>query len=205
MSYMLARRTALFSAVVLIVSMVCGCQSSGGPRYSVGDLSATGFLSDYSKLVPISKTSFRYSNPKNSIGNYGRFMVDPVKVIFDAKATAEVGNWDDIEKLRSYMRKTIIETLEPRYDALDRFPGPGIARVRIALTNIEKSAPLKLGKVTMELEVVDSVSGEQVTALVESQERGVLLYGYDQWSGAKAIMDDWSRRFFDRLEEARGH
>jgi hypothetical protein len=198
----------------LIISILCsicfmvlyGCQSPGQTDQRYGQpLSSTGFLSDYSKLQPISQTSYRYVNPDKGIGNYGRFIIDKVEVIFDAKTKGEIKSWDDIEKLRSYMRKTVIDTLEPRYTAVERHPGPGVARVRIALTDIEMSAPLKLAKVSMELEVVDSQTGEQVAALIESQKKGVPLYGYDRWSGAKAIMDGWAKRFYDRLEESRGH
>ena len=57
----------------------------------------------------------------------------------------------------------------------------------------------------MEMELIDTQTGEQIGALVESQEKGVPFQGYDPWSGAKAIMDDWAKRFYDRLEEARGY
>ena len=62
-----------------------------------------------------------------------------------------------------------------------------------------------MGSVSMETELLDSISGEQIVALMESQKKGVPFYGYEPWSGAKAVMDDWARRFYNRLEEAHGY
>ena len=184
-----------------VVTMFSGCESSS----SSGELSATGFLSSYSGLRPITETSYRYVNPKYDLGNYARFIIDPVEVIFDQHTKGKVSSWDDLEKLRAYMRRTFVDTLEPRYTAVGTSPGPGVARIRIALTNVERSAPFKLGSVSMEVELLDTRTGEQIAALIESQEKGVPFYGYDPWSGAKTIMDDWAKRLYNRLEEAHGY
>ena len=190
---------SIYSLAVL--TMFSGCESSS----SSGELPATGFLSSYSGLRPISETSYRYVNPKYDLGNYARFIIDPVEVIFGQHTKSKVSSWDDLEKLRAYMRKTFVDTLEPRYTAVGTSPGPGVARIRIALTNVERSAPFKLGSVSMEVELIDTQTDEQIAALIESQEKGVPFYGYEPWSGAKAVMDDWAERFYNRLEEAHGY
>jgi hypothetical protein len=174
---------------------VAGCKSSSPSP-------PTGFLSDYSGLEPISATSRRYVNPRYDLSKYSSFIVDPVEVRF--KDRAAVGSWDEVEKLRAYMRRALIDVLEPRYTAIATKPGPGRARVRIALTNVERAAPLKMGGVSMEAELLDSQTGEQIAAVIESRQKGVPFYGYDPWSGAKAVMDGWAKRFYNRLEEARG-
>jgi hypothetical protein len=200
------KRDIRVSIFVLICSqaflvMFAGCKS---PTYPT-ELSATGFLSNYSGLKPISDTSYRYVNPKYNLGNYATFIIDPVEVIFSEQAKSMVKNWDDLEQLKGYMRRTFKRQLIGRYNPTATRPGPGVARIRIALTNVERSEPFKLGSVSMEMELIDTQTGEQIGALVESQEKGVPFHGYDPWSGAKAIMDDWAKRFYDRLEEARGY
>ncbi|MHC4497877.1 MAG: DUF3313 domain-containing protein [Planctomycetota bacterium] len=193
------KKTILFTLTALgLVTVLSGC----GPSSSTATVPPTGFLSDYSGLEAISATSRRYVNTKYDLSKYSSFIVDPVEVYF--KDTAAVGNWDDVEKLRAYMRRAVINALEPRYTAIVTKPGPGRARVRIALTNVERSAPFKLGGVSMEAELLDSQTGEQIAAVIESRQKGVPFYGYDPWSGSKAIMDDWAKRFYNRLEEARG-
>jgi len=190
---------SIYSLIVLV--MFTGCESPLASK----EITATGFLSDYSGLESISDTSYRYMNPKYDLGNYAAFIIDPVKVIFNKQTKAKVKNWDDLEKLRAYMRRAFINALIPRYNASATRPGRGVARIRIALTNIEKSAPFKLGSVSMEIELLDSQTGEQIGALVESQKKGVAFRGYDPWAGAKAAMDDWAQRFYNRLEEVHGH
>jgi len=187
---------------MVVLVMFAGC---GSPSQPV-EIPATGFLSDYSGLKPISPTSYRYVNPKYNLANYATFIIDPVEVKF-TKQTKEgtVGNWDELEQLRAYMHKTLVRQLIDRYDPTATRPGPGVARVRIALTNVERSAPFKLGSVSMESELIDTQTSGQIAALVESQEKGVPFYGYDRWSGAKAVMDDWAKRFYNRLEQARGY
>ncbi len=184
-----------------VLTILVGCESPP----TTAEMTVTDFLSNYSGLEPISDTSYRYVNPKYDLGNYGSFIVDPVKIIFNEQAKAKVKSWDDLEKLRAYMHRAFIDALEPRYHAVAIRPGPGVARIRIALTNVERSAPFKLGSVSMEVELLDTQTSEQIAALIESQEKGVPFYGYEPWSGAKAVMDDWAQRFYNRLEEAHGY
>jgi hypothetical protein len=183
--------------VIGTVAGLCGCGPSSPPAI----VPPTGFLSDYSGLEEISAASRRYVNPKYNLSEYSSFIVDPVQVYF--KDGTEAPGWDDVQRLRAYMRRAVIGTLEPRYTAVATKPGPGTARIRIALTNVERSAPFKLGSVSMEAELLDSQTGEQMAAVIESRRKGVAFAGYKAWSGARAIMDDWAKRFYSRLEEAR--
>ncbi len=193
--------TILILATLGSIVVLAGCDTPS----PIDEVPATGFLSDYSDLKRISPDSRRYINPKYNLGNYVSFIIKPVEIRFKEKTQAEIGNWDDLEKLKSYMRKTLIDTLEPRYNAAGTRPGPGTAIVRIALTNVEKSKPLRMGSVSMEMELLDPITSEQIAALVESQKKGVPFSGLYPWSGVKAVMDDWARRFYNRLEEAHGY
>jgi len=183
-----------------VLAILVGCESTPLSE----EMTVTGFLSDYSGLERISNTSYRYVNPKYDLGSYGSFIIDPVEIIVNEQTKANVKSWDDLERLRAYMRGTFRNTLIHRYNVVAARPGPRVARIRIALTNVERSAPLKLGSVSMEVELLDTQTSEQIAALIESQETGVSLYS-DQWSGAKAVMDGWARRFYNRLEEASGY
>ena len=184
-----------------VMTGLAGCESSSPPS----QMPVTGFLSDYSGLEQISDTSYRYINPKYDLGNYTRFIVDPVEIVFNEQAKAKVKSWDEKEKLRAYMHKTFVSTLEPRYAAVAQQPGPKTARIRIALTNVQRSTPIKLGSASMEAELLDSQTNEQIAAIIESQEKGSPFGEYYDWENAKAIMDDWAKRLYNRLEEAHGH
>lgn len=182
---------------VAVAAGLGGCESSA-PSAKVP---ATGFLSDYSRLEPISETSYRYINPKYDLGNYGKFIVEKVEVLFDYGTQAEVKNWDEVEQLRTYMLRALKDAIEPDLTVVSQ-PGPGVARVRTALTNIRRASAFKMGGVSMEIELIDSRTGEQIAAIVESQKKGGPLGEYYDWENAKAIMDEWGKRFYTRLKEA---
>jgi hypothetical protein len=80
-----------------------------------------------------------------------------------------------------------------------------VAKIRIAFTNIEQSYPLLnaiphtmlvgavLGGALMEAEVADSVTGEQIAAVVQAQKgKKLSLEGLSKWGNAKTVMDDWA-------------
>lgn len=185
---------------VAVAAGLGGCESSAPSA----KMPVTGFLSDYSGLEPISETSYRYINPKYDLGNYRKFIVEKVEVLFDYGTQAEVKNWDEVEQLRTYMRRAIEDAIWSNWQVVSE-PGPRVARVRTALTNVKRASAFRMGGASMEMELLDTQTGEQIGALVESQEKGRPLGEYYKWENAKAVMDDWAKRFYNRLKEAHGH
>jgi hypothetical protein len=114
-----------------------------------------------------------------------------------------VGSWDDLEKIKAYMREALINVLEPRYDAISTGPGPKTARIRIAITNVKKGSVLGLGGASIEAEFLDSLTGEQIAAFLESKQERKPFGAFSSWDDSKAVMDDWAQRLYDRLEESR--
>ena len=202
------KRTSLFMALAIIVlAMQYGCGPKG-PQ-------VTGFLSNYSRLEAISDTSLRYINPRNTLGNYSKFIIDPVDVHFHSKAKGTDISSKELAELRQYMYAAIHNAILDHYSIVRR-PGPRVARIRIALTDVEKSSPALnviphtklmgagLGGASMEGEVVDSITGEQIAAVVQSQKgKKLSLAGLSKWGDAKAVMDGWAQSFKERLDEAR--
>jgi hypothetical protein len=91
-----------------------------------------------------------------------------------------------------------------------------VARFRLAITDLDKSSPVLnaipqtklvgtgLGGASMEGELLDSVTGEQIAAVVQSQVgKRLSLEGLSKWGDAKAVIDDWAETFVERLDEAR--
>jgi hypothetical protein len=188
----------------LIVSAICfmpifgGCESSSSS--SSGGLHPSGFLSDYSKLKQMSDTSYRYVNPNVKLSSYRSFIVDPVKPLFKYGKDTDVKTWDDVAQLRAYMQSIIEKTIWNEYTIVDK-PGPDVARARAAITEVKRATAFSKASVTVEIEIVDSQTGGQIAALVETQEKGGPLGEYYDWENAKKIMDEWGDRFRDRLRE----
>jgi hypothetical protein len=194
------KKTVVLMVIVSgVLAVICGC---GSPQDS-GTLPQTGFLSDYSRLKSVSGTSWRYMNPNFKVKDYTRFIIEPVEVYFDDKTKAQVGSGDELEKLKAYMREALVNVLEPRYTAIGALPGPKTARIRIAITNVKKGSAFALGGASIEAEFLDSRTNEQIAAFVESQHARRAFGAFSAWDDAKAAMDDWAQRLYNRLEESR--
>ena len=210
------KKTSLLMLLAIGIMVVqCGCGAQRAQR--------TGFLSDYSKLKPYSDVSYRNIPSQATIRRYSKFIVDPVVIHFHtgSKAIEERTKGkiteQDITDLKNYMHDAIVNAISDRYGIAYR-PGPGVVRVRIAITDLKKSNVLMnihpgskllgsgLGGASLEAEWLDSQTGEQIAALVESQLGDRLsLDGLSEWGDAKAIMDGWAQRFRTRLDEAHGY
>jgi hypothetical protein len=60
------------------------------------------------------------------------------------------------------------------------------------------------GGATMEAELVDSMTGKQIGAVMESGKGSRIPFSnLGDWTAAKGVMDGWAARFQKRLEEAR--
>ncbi len=209
------KKSILCLGLVAFVTQLCSCGET--------EIQKTGFLSDYSKLREQSDTRSVYAGPKENLGRYSKFIVDPVQVHFHTGSEAiekrSKGKLkeEDVRDLRNYMHASIIEALLDRYDIVHQ-SGPGVARIRVALTDLEKSevalniwpstklSGIGLGGATMEAEVVDSQTGKQIHALVELQKGNRFsLDGISKWGDAKGVMDKWAKSLRERLDEAHGY
>jgi hypothetical protein len=198
----------LMMVAIAFVAAQCGCTAQRAEK--------TGFLSDYSKLEARSDVSFRYLAPGNRLGNYSKFIIDPVITHFHTRSKAKLKE-EDLRDLRNYMHDALVNAIEDRYKIVYH-PGPGVARLRAALTDLKKSSIVQnvlpigegggsgLGGASWEAELLDSQTGEQIGALVESQlGRRLSLDGYSTWGDAKAIMDRWAKHFRRLLDNAHGY
>ena len=61
-----------------------------------------------------------------------------------------------------------------------------------------------VGNVTMEVEIIDAGTGEQIGAVVETQKGSRIPFtNLGKWTTARKIMDGWGKRLKERLEEVR--
>lgn len=199
----------MMSAMALITAVVIltGCDGGGQVK--------SGFLSDYSKLQRETDTSLRYVD-KGAVAGYSGFIVDPVQVRYYSGAKSEgTLTQEQVTDLTGYLHAKILEAIQGAGKKVAYQPAAGVARIRVALTDIEKTSPINIlpqaslmnagiGGATMEAEVIDSTTGKQIGAVMESGKGSrVPFSNLGDWTAAKSVMDGWAVRFQKRLEEAR--
>lgn len=171
-------KTTGYWGIFLITLIVAagGCASTKMPTTS-------GFLDNYSKMEPSAEIKGLWveKHSYKSIGDYSKFMVDPVVVYFipekftDKVNPKRVGvNAKKLAELTEYFREEIIKALEGHnYPIVDK-AGEGVLRLRIAVTDVNANLPILnvygyqtvtgigLGSASMEGEAIDSMTNERI-------------------------------------------
>jgi hypothetical protein len=192
------------------MAVICGC----GDGVQQG---RTGFLSDYSRLQAVSEESYRYVDER-ALDRYSGFIVDEVKVHFftgasaiEAKSEGKITE-QELKDLTNYFHSAIVKAISDSGRKVVHRAGPSVARIRVALTDIKETGALNVlpqaslfgagvGGAAMEAEVVDSVTGKQIGAVVESRKGSrVPFSNLGDWGTAKGVMDHWAERLQKRLE-----
>jgi hypothetical protein len=199
--------------MMLVMGMVTAVVFSG---CGGGEQAKTGFLSDYSKLQRESDTSMRYVNER-AAASYSSFIVDPVQTRFYSNSKAKGQLTDEqIRDLTSYMRTKIAEAVTGAGLEVVYQPGIGVARIRVALTNIEKTDAINMlpqasllgagvGGASMEAEIIDSVTNQQIAAVLRSSQGSRIPFSnLGDWTAAKSVMDEWAKNFQTKLEAMHG-
>jgi hypothetical protein len=157
-----------------------------------------------------------------ALAKYSGFIVDRVEVHFHrySKAAKQKtkGKLTDeqIADLTNYMHAKIVEAIQRGGRNVVYQPGEGVARIRIALTDIEKSDPVLntlpqthilgvgIGGASMEAEIIDSSTGRQTAAIVQSRTGSRIPFSnLGSWAAARQVIDSWAKRFEGRLKKTR--
>ncbi len=198
---------ALFIGLVPLWISGCG---------TTPETARTGFLKDYSKLTPHPEEEgrFRYINPKMNVGDYSKFIVDPVVLQLSKEGKEAEIDQEDLNEQVTFFHGKILEELGKDYQIVNK-PGKGVARIRVAITHIDKTNPALnihpgtklsgagLGGAGMEGELVDSLTGETIGSVIDFQmgSRLSLTAGLTWFGHAQAVMENWAedlRKFIDK-------
>jgi hypothetical protein len=201
-------KARLMAAVVIMAMVVAlsGCKSAQP---------TTGFLSDYSKLQKENDSVMRYVD-EAAVGQYTSFIVDPVQVKF-YKGAESAGKLTDkqLTDLKNYTYEQIVQAIRGAGKTVAYQAGPNVGKIRVALTEIDKTSAVNIvpqasllgvgiGGASMEAEVVDSVTGKQIGAVVESGKGGRIPFtNLGDLTAAKKVIEGWAKEFQKRLEKAK--
>jgi hypothetical protein len=221
--------SALALAAFAILPLGCGTTHQGREPIE------SGFLGDYSQLRKGTgdEAQLVYWKPGVDFRKYDKMLLEPIHVrCTPEKSWFRDASDEELKALLDYFDAAIRKNLEDEFEFVER-PGPGVLRLRIALTemmganvarDILSSAipqPLALstlkrvvlnkatgvGEAAVEMELVDSVTKERLAAGVDKR-IGEKFTGkfdkFDQWRAPKAAFDYWAMRMKVRAIESRG-
>jgi hypothetical protein len=198
----------ILAAVMSAVLLFAGCKATEPQK--------SGFISDYSKLQQVSENSLVYVN-NQKLAQYSKFIVEPVQTRYPDPNDQGKVSGGAIANLEGRMDGALTSDLEHNGYQVVAKPGPGVARIRVALTDIKKGKPVLnvipysaivgvgLGGATAEAEILDSQTNEQIAAAVESQlGQRFTLSGLSRYGNAEATIDDWSQKIVQRINYSHG-
>jgi hypothetical protein len=220
-------------STVLAIAVVF-CLITGPVWAEEKEMPKSGFLQDYSLLKPkdpMKLVQWVYVNEKVNVATYNKIILDDV-VFFLAKDAEYQGiEAQELVDLADAFKKAIIMNLLGVYEFTDT-PGPGVMRIRLAVTNlvpsrsvtgtlttivpvglvishVKKAATgshIGMGGVTFEGEVIDSQSGEILGAVIDSKtgKKYKIGKGMSKWGHAIDVFNAWGRTLRARLDNRSG-
>jgi Protein of unknown function (DUF3313) len=185
--------------IVLVIGFTVRAQEASSQQQAPDGREVSGFLGDYSSLVPDAKNGdlLLYEKGTDVVKKYNKFIFDPVTIYLLPDARDRGIDPDDLERLAKYFHDAVTDELAKsgRYEIVTD-PGPDVLELNVAITNVEptggkKNAAVKgaataasvavapgaslavprlsVGKIGIEGEMLDSTSGDRLVAFVTSK------------------------------------
>ena len=195
----MARFIGVYCIVLIGLISLQGCAKPAGK---------TDFLASPVELKPCpeSKEKLWWERPDFNWHSYKKVIIDPIAVVGDAAGGESAPDRADILKLEQYFQKSVTEKLAPEF-AVVREPGTDVLRIRPAITRVERVKPLvnalttvalfiplDMGGASIEVEFLDSLTGERLAAMVETKSGTPLqlIASLSRYGHAENAMDDWA-------------
>ena len=212
------------AVIMLAVTSMLGCVAG-----QMDDVKKSGFLTDYSQLTPGDgdEAVLRYINPNTDFTQYNKVMFERVVVVLSDDAAYKGFDPTIIKQLTDYYQNALVTAMDGGYEVVDQ-AGPGVLRIRTAVTHIKPGKPvsnamstilpvgmalsvvakaatndnLGTGEAASEMEAIDSVSGTVVAAAVDRRQGGKSIYS-GTWEATEDAFDYWAQTLRKRLDELR--
>jgi hypothetical protein len=192
----------------------------------------SGFLKDYSHLREDSSifADLVYVAPDANFASYKGLIIDPVSLRGERAAKLEAS---ERQMLGNLMRSSFVRSLGGVYPIVSE-PGPGVMRLRLAISDVEATNPLLntsttvvpmarlvsegqrlvtgtqtfAGSATLEAEFIDTETGRQLAAGVDRRfGKKQISNSASRWGQVRKIIDKWADQMAGELIRVRdaGH
>jgi hypothetical protein len=220
-----------FSSVAALLVMAAFSCSRQAPKSAVKTVPAnqefSGFLSSYANLKPNpnfdNTQSWVSREPDKNIHRYVAVIVDPPAVYVSTDAAEKAIPDRGAAALRDYFQEALTNAVADAFPVVQS-SGPLVLRLRSAIVGIDVGQPaqaadpkdgntlerpVNIGKVGVEMELVDSETGQQIAAVVDKQNLGegavigsASFSRDEKFRGATEALDGWASRLRQFLDSA---
>jgi len=190
-------------------------------------------MNDYSilKRTKGDKAQLLYVNYKTDWNQYNKIYIEPITVWQTAGSPLADVDKEEVDNLATFFYNALRDELAKDYTVVNA-PGPNTLKIRLALTEAEKSVvaldivstvvPVGLGvsyakdlatgthafvgKMAAEMEMRDAQTDELVAAAVAARVGEKLVFDKEQlgkWGDVKDASLQWAQRLRERLAQAR--
>jgi hypothetical protein len=194
----------------------------------------TGFLGEYAKSLqpgPEGGAKQRWLKPGVDFTKYDKLMVDSVLFYFAEDSESKAIDPEKLKELSDIFNQEFIQALKEKVPIVAE-PGPGVARVRVAITDLKLNnpalstvstvtsvTPIGLGvnlikrgttgtwagsgMTSAEFMVLDAASND-VIAVASDQQAAGFTERYSEMGGVKAAFKFWVDRIIQFMTDPRG-
>ena len=212
----------VFISFSLIASM--GCRAK---------VKQSGFLDDYPTLEkgPSGGVDLRYLKEGVDFKKYDKIMMDQVVFYFSKDSQYKGMNSDELNQLSEAFHKAMVKELQDAYPFVQE-PGPGVLRIRPAITEVKASKPVLntittvipvglalsivkkgvtgthtfVGEASMEAEFLDAETNDRIAVAIDKRSgaKYKVVKGMSKWGHAEDAFNYWAKRLRKFMDEAHG-
>ena len=222
------RSQSIITAALLSVLALTSCTSTSQMRSTT----TSGFLGDYSQLRKGQgdEVQLIYIRPNVNWAAYNKIMIDPITAYANPGQPLAKLSEEHLNALVKYLWVAMSEQVGKDFQIVNA-AGPGVLRLRIALTEAGANKPIMgvvssvvpvgvavsllktavtgsgtgTGYARVEAEVLDSMTKQRLVAGVDAQSGNKRdFYGsFFKWDDAQDAFDNWAALLHKRLMELR--
>jgi hypothetical protein len=209
----------LVPLLALLVTVACG------PRRPPPTLETSGFLDDYSLLRPggHDDVALVYRDPTVDWTKYDKILLEPVTLWRSGKKSLDPVPEGDLLRLVDDLEASVRRRLGAGFTFVDK-PGPGVMRIRLAITEARASDPVLdvlrahgregmttgngpidaetltfIDRAQVEGEIRDAATDRLLAAGVERRRREGAIR-IQTWADVDRALEFWAARVCGRLE-----
>ncbi len=214
----------------IMLSVALGVVLTASMAFAADDFTRSGFLGNpsvYDLLQPVEGGGARWLKPGVDFKKYNKFMVDSVVFFLADKADYKGIDPQEMKELCDEFNKALVAAFKDKLPIVAE-PGPDVARVRFAITNVQPSRPgvsavtsiipvglgvslvkkgatggwVGSGETATELMILDTASNE-IVALGATKRAAEFDERFSKWGSAKEAFKFWSERLVKTIMDVR--